>query len=165
MTMLVGRVQRGEPFQRSPNSPAIDCKACDKEILRGTWLVEVPLGPGDHEENRDKLRRGFEIEPVTVLCHYACVTGWDTPGPSRLEKVAAAAALQSEIETFVAFQKKSPEDRAHEVALAAQGLRDPSLTEERYVAMRRQNIEAGIKLMMEPSLDARSLVEEYGGSW
>jgi hypothetical protein len=170
MKAKVTRIQRSEPRRaRIPRGRWDDdddraCLACGEDFRSDDWVVDVPIGPGASEENRDLLRRGFEFEAFTVPCHLACVTGYDKPGMSDTERAFRASALQSEVETYVAFQEKSPEDRAREVAVAAQGLRDPSFDEARYIAWRRANIVAAIKGLGE-TIDPERLVAEYGGTW
>jgi hypothetical protein len=168
--MMITRVPRGEPRRAvlaadsSVTSYDHACLACGDHFRSGDWVVDVPLGPGAIESQRDLVRRGFEFEPVTVPCHHACVTGYDEPGTSRLEKQMRAAALRSEVEAYVSFQKLSPEDQAREVAVAAQGLRDPSFDKAKYISWRRSNIATGIKALSE-TIDPEALVAEYGGTW
>jgi len=61
----------------APDHPTVgqECKACNQPIAVGDYTTIIPLGPGEHDDDRRKAREGRPYRAVGVLVHWACATG------------------------------------------------------------------------------------------
>ena len=53
--------------------PPESCPACKQAFKVGDITVLVPIGPGDNEESRERMKAGRVYNSVAVLVHADCV--------------------------------------------------------------------------------------------
>ena len=51
------------------------CPSCHQTFQSGDYLVLLPVGPGDDEEERAKRRKGNAFTGAAIPVHWACMTG------------------------------------------------------------------------------------------
>jgi hypothetical protein len=66
-------------FTAGPIHEVRRCEACKILFRRGDLMVLIPIGPGDDSEARVACAQGRPYNAVSIMAHYACVTGRRSP--------------------------------------------------------------------------------------
>lgn len=94
--MRVYRISRDKPFKNASDI-AGPCHVCNEPMRRGEYLVRVPIGCGSDPAAREAAIVGSEFEAITILCHFPCVTGRETPTLTQLEQQTRIVMIKDEL--------------------------------------------------------------------
>ena len=69
------RLVRAGPLRTTSPEVREACQVCQRLLEPGDYWVEFRIGPGQDPHEQVLATEGRKYAAVTLLCHWACVTG------------------------------------------------------------------------------------------